>query len=130
MSESVAKLVGMSNLLDVEPSGGTRVRWGEVVLALAQPAQASSLGIRPERVRVVARGEDAHDNVLNATLLQTSLQGKDALLTCRVRGSGAIEVLLPETEVRRSGLTPGEEIKLSLPKADLHAFPPRTSSSS
>ena len=129
VSPSVARLVGMSNLLEVEPLGGTKVKWGEAVLALSQPVPTSSLGIRPERVRVVAQGgEGEHSNVLEATLLQTSLQGRDALLTCRILGSGPLEVLLPETEVRRLGLTVGREVKLSLPEADLHAFS-RTSNS-
>ena len=131
VSPSVAKLVGMSNLLDVEPLGGARVKWGKEVLDLAQPASTSSLGIRPERVRVVVgASKDEHDNIFSATLLQTSLQGKDALLTCQVLGCGSLEVLLPETDVRRLGLVVGQEVKLSLPKADLHTFPPRTSSSS
>ena len=129
VSPSVAKLVGMSNLLEVEPLGGTRVKWGEEVLGLSQPTQTSSLGIRPERV-LVAPGEDEYDNVLNATLSQTSLQGKDARLTCRVLNGSFLDVLLPETELRRLGLSVGEELKLSLPKADLHAFSSRTSNSS
>lgn len=126
VSPSVAKLVGMSNLLEVQPLEGAQVRWREAVLALARPASTSLLGIRPERVRVLASEEvgrePQQDNVLNATLTQTSLQGRDALLTFQVSGCGPIEVVLPETEVRRLGLAAGREVYLSLPKDDLHPF--------
>ncbi len=132
-SSSVAKLVGMSNLLEVEPLGGTQVRWGEAVLTLPHATSTSLLGVRPERVRVIGSSNsaqnDLRENVLNAALLQTSLQGKDALLTLHVSNSGTLEVLLPETEVRRLGLTVGREVRLCLPKTDLHPFSPRTSSS-
>ena len=133
VSSSVAKLVGMSNLLDVQPLGGARAQWGEEVLELPHATQSTQLGLRPERVRVLANHEEQNkkqNNVVVATLVQTSLQGKDALLTFRVFGSGSLEALLSETEVRHLGLEVGQRVQLSLPIDDLHPFPSRTSSSS
>ena len=126
VSPSVAKLVGMSNLLEVQPLEDVWVRWGEEVLTLAHPASTSLLGIRPERVRVLANKqvdvETQQDNVLRVILVQTSLQGRDALLTFQAPGCGPVEVIRPETEVRRLGLEVGQSVHLSLPKDDLHPF--------
>ena len=131
-SPSVAKLVGMSNLLDVQPLGGTRVQWGAEVLELSHAAQPTLLGVRPERVRVVKdiAIEGHAENTVVATLLSVSLQGKDALLTCQVRGNSSLDALLPETEVSQLELRVGQEVGLHLPKGDLHPFLSRTSSSS
>ena len=127
VSASVAKLVGMSNLLDVKPLGGAWMRWGDDRLELPHATEATLLGIRPERVRVLADGRQ-DDNTVEGTLLQITLQGKDTLLTFQVTNN-KLDVLLSETEVRRSGLTIGQKVRLTLPKDDLHSFPSRTSSS-
>ena len=127
VSASVAKLVGMSNLLEVEPLGGAWVRWGDGRLELPHATRTTLLGIRPERVRVLADGPQ-DDNTVEGTLLQITLQGKDTLLTFQVTNN-KLEVLLSETEVRRSGLTIGQKVRLSLPKDDLHPFSSPTSNS-
>ena len=126
VSASVAKLVGMSNLLEVEPLGGAWVRWGDDRLELPHATHATLLGIRPERVRVLADGQQ-DDNIVEGTLLQITLQGKDALLNVQT-SKGVLEVLLSETEVRRSDLTIGQKVRLSLPRDDLHSFSHTSSS--
>ena len=130
VSPSVAKLVGMNNLLEVEPLGGTWVRWGAGRLELPHPTHAALLGIRPERIRVLPDDtkDITKDNTVEATLSQITLQGKDALLSFRA-SKDTLDVLLSETEVRRSGLVSGRKVRLALPKDDLHPFSSPTSNS-
>jgi iron(III) transport system ATP-binding protein len=127
-SQFVADFVGKMNFFEARSVGQQRVQVGSSILAIKAPELVSgasvTVGIRPEDVcfRSVAEGDE---NSIRGQVEEVEFLGSlwRAVLNFPEFGDQLITIDFPSDEVRRLGLTTGQEILIALKAEHLHLFP-------
>jgi spermidine/putrescine transport system ATP-binding protein len=108
----VARFLGVSNLLDGEAAGDGSVRLSDGTV-LRAPASAGrkgpvAVGIRPEKIRLVA-GEE---NSLSGEVRESAYIGVSTQYIVAT-SHGLITVYVQNTDARSAGANPGDQVTLS-----------------
>jgi ABC-type Fe3+/spermidine/putrescine transport system ATPase subunit len=77
--------------------------------------------VRPERVRLVAVGEAAGDNRLNARITEATYLGQDLHLQLKVDGGSELAAVTQGSAARR--LHVGDEVVVAVDAADIFLLP-------
>jgi spermidine/putrescine ABC transporter ATP-binding subunit len=126
----VADFIGSSNLLDAAVVGAdgdaSLIRTDRgLTLRAGLPPQAVGdrvvAMVRPERVRLVAVGEAAGDNRLNARITEATYLGQDLHLQLKVDGGSELAAVTQGSAARR--LHVGDEVVVAVDAADIFLLP-------
>lgn len=129
VNEQVAAFVGVENRVPVQvvrvegDMCQVRFAWGDVawVQARAAPGAQGLMCVRPEEV-LIAPAEGAHpggENVILGEVEQSILLGAQVRVVVRV-GTTRWHVLVPRAMWRRQRLSPGTQVRLTLPPESGH----------
>lgn len=128
----VARLMGMTNILQVTVAGGSgselHVDWGELKLIIDTsvahaPGSSLAVGIRPEEIRIAAAGSQIQPtNQLTARLVKDEPQGADHGLQFEINGQ-LLEVRVSHPELMSLGLIGGQERTLTVEPTAIHIIP-------
>jgi spermidine/putrescine ABC transporter ATP-binding subunit len=122
----VADFIGSSNLIDaavvqadasatvIRTDHGLTLRAGPTTRAIGDRVVAM---VRPERVRVIAEGESAHENRLNARVQEATYLGQDFHLHLDVEGKQSLAVVTRGAAAH--GLAPGDNVAVTVDAADI-----------
>jgi len=127
--EAVARFLGARNVLhgvrDASDARLVRLPAGAALrVALAIPAGAADLVVRPEDVKLWRAGQAPAGavHVLSGAVVGLSLQGGFALV--RVDVPDALDALIPARDADALGLTLGAAVDVGVPAGAVHVLPP------
>ncbi|WP_425089707.1 ABC transporter ATP-binding protein [Stappia sp.] len=112
----VAEFIGSINTFTVQDPQ-TDPHLGAVRLRTSQPLESSTLGVRPEAIKVLDDGQEA-DNVFAATIEKATFLGNMTVLHARLEAAPDQPVVF-EAHGPADGLEPGRKLRLGIAAGDL-----------